>query len=71
VKKSFSILGLSLLLVFSTLGETKSESSQILLTGASGSNVDIDGNEQFDALTDGLLVWVTDSTLTIMAISMR
>jgi len=56
VKKFFIILGLSLLLAFSTFGESESESSQILLTGASGSNVDIDGNEQFDALTDGLLV---------------
>ena len=56
MKKFFIILGLSLLLAFSTFGESESESSQILLTGASGSNVDIDGNEQFDALTDGLLV---------------
>jgi hypothetical protein len=56
VKKIFSILGFSLLLVFSILGESKSESPQIPLTGTSGSNVDIDGNEQFDALTDGLLV---------------
>ena len=56
MKKFFIILGLSLLLVFSTFEESQSESSQILLTSASGSNVDIDGNEQFDALTDGLLV---------------
>ena len=56
MKKFFIILGLSLLLAFATFGESESESSQILLTGASGSNVDIDGNEQFDALTDGLLV---------------
>ena len=56
MKKIFSILGLSLLLVFPTFGKSESESSQILLTGVSGSNVDIDGNEQFDALTDGLLV---------------
>ena len=56
MKKFFIILGLSLLLAFSTFGESESKSSQILLTGASGSNVDIDGNEQFDALTDGLLV---------------
>jgi hypothetical protein len=43
VKKFFITLGLSLLLAFSTFGESESESSQILLTGASGSNVDIDG----------------------------
>ena len=56
MKKFFIISGLSLLLAFSTFGESESESSQILLTSASGSNVDIDGNDQFDALTDGLLV---------------
>ena len=56
MKKFFIILSLSLLLAFFSFGESASESSQILLTCASGSNVDIDGNEQFDTLTDGLLV---------------
>jgi len=56
VKKIFSTLGLSLLLVFPTFGESESESSQILSNTVSGANIDIDGNEQFDALTDGLLI---------------
>ena len=50
---SFSIMYLLSLNCFTP---SPIKSSQILLTGASGSNVDIDGNEQFDALTDGLLV---------------
>ena len=57
MKKAFYILSISLLLGFSSLGETESQSNQDLLaTTASGLNIDIDGNEQFDALTDGLLV---------------
>ena len=56
MKKIFSTLGLSLLLVFPTFGESESESSQILSNTVSGANIDIDGNEQFDALTDGLLI---------------
>jgi len=55
VKKFFIILGLSLLLAFSTFGESESESESESVS-ASGLNIDIDGNEQFDALTDGLLV---------------
>lgn len=57
MQKIFITVVASLLIVFSTFGETESESSQILSsTVSSGSNLDIDGNGQFDALTDGLLV---------------
>ena len=57
MEKTFSIVGVFLLLAFSSFGETESESNQsVTSTTASGLNVDIDGNEQFDALTDGLLV---------------
>ena len=57
MQKIFITVVASLLIVFSTFGETESESSQILSsTVSSGSNLDIDGNGRFDALTDGLLV---------------
>jgi hypothetical protein len=57
MNKTFGILSVSLLLGFSTFGETESESNQLLSsTVSSGSNLDIDGNGRFDALTDGLLV---------------
>ena len=51
MKKTLVTLSVLLLLIFSSFGETESESVSV-----SGLNVDIDGNEQFDALTDGLLV---------------
>ena len=51
MKKTSVTLSVLLLLIFSSFGETESESFSV-----SGLNVDIDGNEQFDALTDGLLV---------------
>ena len=74
MKKFFIVLGLSLFLAFSTFGESESDSSQTLLTGSSGSNVDIDGNEKFDALTDGLLILrsmfgLTDSPLITGAVA--
>ena len=57
MQKIFITVVALLLLVFSTSGDTESESSQILSsTVSSGSNLDIDGNGRFDALTDGLLV---------------
>ena len=57
MKKNVGIGALTLLVAFSTLGETESESNQLLAsTVSSGSNLDIDGNGRFDALTDGLLV---------------
>ena len=57
MQKIFITVVASLLIVFSTFGETESESSQLLSsTVSSGSNLDIDGNGRFDALTDGLLV---------------
>ena len=49
MKKILVTLSVLLLLTFSSFGETESVS-------VSGLNVDIDGNEQFDALTDGLLI---------------
>ncbi len=57
MKKNFGIGALTLLVAFSTLGETESEPNQLLSsTVSSGLNLDIDGNGRFDALTDGLLV---------------
>ena len=51
MKKISVTLSVLLLLIFSPFGDTESESVSV-----SGLNVDIDGNEQFDALTDGLLI---------------
>ena len=57
MKKNFGIGALALLVAFSTLGKTESDSNQLLsATVSSESNLDIDGNGRFDALTDGLLV---------------
>ena len=57
MKKNFGIGALTLLVAFSTLGKTESDSNQLLSsTVSSESNLDIDGNGRFDALTDGLLV---------------
>ena len=69
MKKFVYILSISVLLGFSTFGETEPESSQVLSsTVGSGSDLDIDGNEELDALTDGLLLLrsmfgLSDSTL--------
>jgi hypothetical protein len=56
MKKILGIVTVALLLGFSISGETDSESNQLLSSDLLVSNIDIDGNEQFDALTDGLLI---------------
>jgi len=73
MKKISVTLGVLLLLIFSSFGESESGSGSGSFS-ASGLNVDIDGNEQFDALTDGLLVLrsmfgLTGSSLTSGAIA--